>query len=148
MPVRGVAVARAFPRVRRGWRRGRAGRGSWRSRGSCGCGTSGRACAGCASIRCSAFPGVHRRPPAQVTGGRASPWTVLDAGELQPKLQPASRCCRAVPDVDGWGRTFPLARASPPCWTPCLSPHSGGKPTWTAGLSARGPEAARQQAPQ
>jgi hypothetical protein len=38
-------------------------------------------------VRCSAFPHVHRRPPVQVTVVCEPPWTVLDAGELQRKLQ-------------------------------------------------------------
>jgi hypothetical protein len=35
----------------------------------------------------------------QVTVWRASPWTVLDVGELQPKLQPASRCLLITPSA-------------------------------------------------
>jgi len=42
-------------------------------------------------VRCPAFPHVHRRPPVQVTVAGGPPWTVLDAGELQLKLQRALR---------------------------------------------------------
>ncbi len=38
-------------------------------------------------VRCSASLHVHRRSPVQVTARRIPPWTVLDAGELQLKLQ-------------------------------------------------------------
>ena len=38
-------------------------------------------------VRCSAYPHVHRRTPAQVTAVRVPPWTALDLGELQLKLQ-------------------------------------------------------------
>ena len=38
-------------------------------------------------VRCSAYPNVHRRIPVQVTAVRVPPWTALDLGELQLKLQ-------------------------------------------------------------
>jgi hypothetical protein len=38
-------------------------------------------------VRCPAFPHAHQRPLVQVTVRRVPPWTVLDAGELQLKLQ-------------------------------------------------------------
>ena len=38
-------------------------------------------------VRCSAFPHVHRCSQVQVTVLRVPPWTVLDVGELQLKLQ-------------------------------------------------------------
>jgi len=38
-------------------------------------------------VRCSAFPHVHQRPSTQVAVLRVPRWTVLDAGELQLKLQ-------------------------------------------------------------
>ena len=37
--------------------------------------------------RCSAYPNVHRRTPAQVSVVHVPPWTALDLGELQLKLQ-------------------------------------------------------------
>jgi hypothetical protein len=41
-------------------------------------------------VRCSAFPHVHRRSQVQVTVLRVPPWTLLDVGELQLKLQLAA----------------------------------------------------------
>ena len=38
-------------------------------------------------VRCSAYPHVHRRTSVQVTVVHVLPWTVLDTGELQLKLQ-------------------------------------------------------------
>src|SRR5689334_5825858 len=50
-------------------------------------------------VRFSAFPHVHQRPPVQVTARRVPRWTILDAGELQLKLQrrlPAPNLADAV----------------------------------------------------
>jgi len=38
-------------------------------------------------VRCSAYQHVHLRTPVQVTVMHVPPWTVVDAGELQLKLQ-------------------------------------------------------------
>ena len=38
-------------------------------------------------VRCSAYPNVHWRTSVQVTVVCVPPWTVLDLGELQLKLQ-------------------------------------------------------------
>ena len=51
-------------------------------------------------VRYSAFPHVHRRPPVQVTVRRGPPWMVLDAGELQRKLQLRLRA-RIWPTING-----------------------------------------------
>jgi hypothetical protein len=51
-------------------------------------------------VRCSVYPHVHRRTPAQVTVVCIPPWTVLDSGELQLKLQ-LSLALAGAADVGG-----------------------------------------------
>jgi hypothetical protein len=78
-------------------------------------------------VRCSAFPHVHRRPPIQVTCLYEPPWTVLDAGELQLKLQrgllrgnPARRRFQisepALGGHGGWRVRRPSCPVTKPRW--------------------------------
>jgi hypothetical protein len=67
-------------------------------------------------VRCSAFPHVHRRPPVQVTVVGVPPWTVLDAGELQRKLQRRLAARIRVGLVDGPPPCLPRAGHSLGSW--------------------------------